>query len=165
VVICLERVADLHMAQLMPLPLTVSCCSKIQIVFTFLVPAHPSSPGQRAVRRVCVCVTNYAYVTIFAVRLASGICLSKIQFRRNAAQPLLCANVHLVVQQKSVLYITAKRERLYGPDDVIGAVETGACTVGQHPARVDAALIRDGLTRRRVHLVLARCTQPLHYTS
>jgi len=37
VVICLERGADLHMAQLMPLPLTVSCSSKIQIGFTFLV--------------------------------------------------------------------------------------------------------------------------------
>ena len=55
-VICLERDADLHMAQLMPLPLTVSCFSKIQIGFTFLVPAHPGSPGQRAVKRVCVCV-------------------------------------------------------------------------------------------------------------
>jgi len=40
VVVCLERGADLHMAQLMPLPLTVSCISKIQIGFTFLVPAH-----------------------------------------------------------------------------------------------------------------------------
>ena len=55
-VICLERGADLHMAQLMPLPLTVSCFSKIQIGFTFVVPAHPCSPGQRAVKRVCVCV-------------------------------------------------------------------------------------------------------------
>ena len=56
VVICLERGADLHMAQLMPLPLTVSCFSKIQTGFTFLVPAHPGSPGQRAYKRVCVCV-------------------------------------------------------------------------------------------------------------
>jgi len=56
VVICLERGADLHMAQLMPLPLTVSCFSKIQIGFTFLVPPHPGSTGQRAVKRVCVCV-------------------------------------------------------------------------------------------------------------
>ena len=55
-VICLERGADLHMAQLMPLLLTVSCSSKIQIGFTFLVPAHPGSPGQRAVKRACVCV-------------------------------------------------------------------------------------------------------------
>ena len=55
-VIYLERGADLHMAQRIPLPLTVSCSSKIQIGFTFLVPAHPGSPGQRAVKRVCVCV-------------------------------------------------------------------------------------------------------------
>ena len=55
-VICLEQGADLHMAQLMPLPLTVSCFSKIQIGFTFLVPAHPRSPGKRAVKRACVCV-------------------------------------------------------------------------------------------------------------
>ena len=54
-VICLERGADLHMAQQIPLPLTVSCFSKIQIGFTFLVPAYPGSPGQRAVKRVCVC--------------------------------------------------------------------------------------------------------------
>ena len=40
----------------MPLLLTVSCFSKIQIGFTFLVPAHPGSHGQRAVKRVCVCV-------------------------------------------------------------------------------------------------------------
>jgi len=52
--LCLERGADLHMAQLMPLPLTISCSSKIQIGFTFLVPTHLGSPGQRAVKRVCV---------------------------------------------------------------------------------------------------------------
>ena len=55
-VICLEQGADLHMVQVMPLPLTVSCFSKIQIGFTFLVPAHPGSPGQGAVKRLCVCV-------------------------------------------------------------------------------------------------------------
>ena len=54
-VICLRRGADLHMAQLMPLPLTVSCFSEIHIVFTFLVRAHPGSPRRRAVKRVCVC--------------------------------------------------------------------------------------------------------------
>jgi len=52
VVICLERGADLHMAQLMPLPLTVFCFCKIQIGFTILVPSHLGSPGQRAVKRV-----------------------------------------------------------------------------------------------------------------
>ena len=58
VVICLERGADLYMAQLMPLPLTVSCSSKIQIGFTFLVPAHLGSHGERAVKRVCVYVKH-----------------------------------------------------------------------------------------------------------
>jgi len=58
VVICLECSADLHMVQLMLLPLTVSCFSKIQIGFTFLVLADPGSPGQRVVKRVCVCVCD-----------------------------------------------------------------------------------------------------------
>ena len=56
-VICLERGADLHVFQLMPLPLTVSCFSKIQIGFAFLVPAHLGSLGKMAVKRcVCVCM-------------------------------------------------------------------------------------------------------------
>ena len=45
------------MAQLMPLPLTVSCFSKTQIGFTFLVPDHPGSPGQRVVKWLCVCLS------------------------------------------------------------------------------------------------------------
>jgi len=44
VVICLERGADLRMSQLMPLPLIVSCFSKIHIGFTFLVSADLGSP-------------------------------------------------------------------------------------------------------------------------
>ena len=68
-VICLERGADLHMAQLMPLPLTVSCFSKIQIGFTFLVSVstHLGSPGQRAVKRVCVCVLHSNYWIQYSV--------------------------------------------------------------------------------------------------
>jgi len=54
IVICLELGADLRMAQLIPLPLTVSCFSKIEISFTFLVPANPGSPRKRAVKRVCL---------------------------------------------------------------------------------------------------------------
>ena len=54
-IVCLERGADLHMAQLMPLPLIFSCFSKIQIGFTFLVPAHPGSLGKGPLN-VCVCV-------------------------------------------------------------------------------------------------------------
>jgi len=48
-VIWLERSADLHMAQLMQLPLTVSFFTKSTLVY-------PGSPGQRAVKRLCVCV-------------------------------------------------------------------------------------------------------------
>jgi len=80
VVICLERGADLHMAQLMPLPLTVSCFSQIQIGFTFLVPAHPGSPGKRAIKRVCVCVC----VTLSALSLLTVSLVSLL----HAASPL-----------------------------------------------------------------------------
>ena len=59
-VICLGRGADLHMAQLMPLPLTVSCFSKIQIGFTFLVPSHLGSPG-KGLLNGCVCVWKYTH--------------------------------------------------------------------------------------------------------
>ena len=68
VVICLEWDADMHMAQLMPLPLTISCFSKIQIRFTFLVPAHPGSPG-------CVCVCYYDMGCQPYVIMLRNICL------------------------------------------------------------------------------------------
>ena len=61
----------------MPLPLTVSCFSKIQIGFTFLVPAHPGSPGKRAVKRVCVCVC----VTECQYRIKSNTGKSDNSFR------------------------------------------------------------------------------------
>jgi len=65
VVICLEQGADLHMAQLMPLSLTVSCFSKIQIGFTFLVPAHQGSPRKRPINGcMCVCVSIYSKLLI-----------------------------------------------------------------------------------------------------
>ena len=61
-VICLERGADLHMAQLMPLPLTVSCFSKIQTGFTFLVPAHRVVLDKGPLNS-CVCS---AVISVFA---------------------------------------------------------------------------------------------------
>ena len=67
-VICLEQGADLHMAQLMPLPLTVSCLSKIQIGFTFLVPAYLGSTGQRAVKRLCVLLGLLGDPTLYALQ-------------------------------------------------------------------------------------------------
>ena len=72
-VICLERGADLHMAQLMPLPPTVSCFSKIQIGFTFLVPAHLGSPGKMCVC-VCACVRACVCARSIVYRLLQGIC-------------------------------------------------------------------------------------------
>ena len=58
-IICLEWGADLHIAQLMPVPLTVSCFCIIQIGFTFLVPAHLGSPRKGPSKGcVCVCVLS-----------------------------------------------------------------------------------------------------------
>ena len=53
-------------SQLMPLPLTVSCFSKIQIGFTFLVPAHLGSPGKGPLNG-CVCVFLYRFIITFNV--------------------------------------------------------------------------------------------------
>jgi len=53
----------------MPLPLTISCFSKIQIGFTFLVPAHPGSPGQRAVKLVVVVVVCFVVLRVFTLGL------------------------------------------------------------------------------------------------
>jgi len=70
------------MAQLMPLPLSVSCFSKIQIGFTFLVPAHLGSPRKRAVKRVCVCVFALHVIVYCTVKDANcgyaGRCFFKI---------------------------------------------------------------------------------------
>ena len=76
-VVCLEQGAHLHMAQLMPLPLTVSCFSKIQIGFTFLVPAQPGSPGRSAIKRVCVCV----FLTYLLPYLSSSLTIDPLHFQ------------------------------------------------------------------------------------
>jgi len=55
------------MAQLMPLPLTVSCFSKIQIGFTFLVPADLGSPGKGPLNG-CVCVRLFEFDSIVPIR-------------------------------------------------------------------------------------------------
>ena len=69
VVICLKWGADLHMPQLMPLPLTDSCFSKIQIGFTFLVPAHLGSPGKGPLNG---CVTSQLSYYIWQLMLTDG---------------------------------------------------------------------------------------------
>jgi len=65
-VICLERGADLRMPQLMPLPLTVSCFSKIQFGFTFLVLAHLGSPEKGPLNGcACVCVRECVRACVY----------------------------------------------------------------------------------------------------
>ena len=94
-VICLKRGADLHTAQLMPLPLTVSCFSIIQIGFTFLVPAHPGSPDQRAVKRACVCVL----CTKHSTNNKSVLCVNNII--------IIC----ITSSSSSKIYLTVKQSR------------------------------------------------------
>jgi len=51
-VMCLDQGADLHIAQLMPLPLALSPVNPDWFYlpgFTFLVPAYPGCPGKKAV--------------------------------------------------------------------------------------------------------------------
>ena len=77
-VICLERGTDLHMAHLMPLPLTVSCSSEIKIGFILLVLAHPGRPGERAVKRVCVCARACACACACAcARVCVRVCCKR----------------------------------------------------------------------------------------
>jgi len=73
VVVCLEWGADLYMAQLIPLPLTVSCFSKIQIGFAFVVLAHPGSPGKTSVKRVCVYFYCYYWLLHFMLCLQTQL--------------------------------------------------------------------------------------------
>jgi len=97
VVICLERGADLHMAQPMPLPLTVSCFSKIQIGSTFLVglTAHLGSPGQRAVKRVCV------YELLTYLNCAKGLTGTRsIQLVERSSLLVRCICLRIVTQAR-----------------------------------------------------------------
>ena len=78
VVVCLEQGADLHMVRLMPLPLTVSCFTKIQIGFTFLVPTHLGSPRKRVVKWVCVltyCIMEKKFSS--TTRVLDFLCIQK----------------------------------------------------------------------------------------
>ena len=88
-----SKVVDLHMAQLMPLPLTVSCSSKIQIGFTFLVPAHPGSSGQRVVKRVCVRVCVCVCVCVLYRRtMLCGVPQDQSSYLHRYTQPPLAAH-------------------------------------------------------------------------
>jgi len=75
-VICLEQGADLHTAQLMPLPLTVSCFSKIHIGFTFLVPAHLGSHGKGPLNG-CVLLCPRCMGALRDTAIHPSVCLSQ----------------------------------------------------------------------------------------
>jgi len=79
-VICLERGADLHMAQLMPLPLTVSSFSIIQIGFTFLVLADPGKPGKGPLNVCMYYVVNMFVYGFQEFKVPSGFCLTTHAF-------------------------------------------------------------------------------------
>ena len=102
-VICLERGADLHLAQLMPLPLTVSCFSKTQIGFTFLLPAHLGSPGQRAVKWVCVCLVFSASQT-FSINLYVFECVGDVLVVGNVQVVAVCRLASLMAWR--AVYVT-----------------------------------------------------------
>ena len=63
-VVCLERDADLHMAQLMLLPLTVSLKSRLILLFwyqlTWVVP-------EKGPLNVCVCVCSCSLLLQFVI--------------------------------------------------------------------------------------------------
>ena len=71
----------MHMAQLMPLPLTVSCFNKIQISFTFLISAYPGSPGTRAAKRMYIllltCSEELVVQNLLHVRPLCRLCLQQ----------------------------------------------------------------------------------------
>jgi len=88
----------LHMVKLMPLPLTVSCFTKIQIGFTFLVPAHPGSPDKVSGSgiRWAICksaphsrhitmpvpqhsISYYANSTAYVITAISKVCILKTE--------------------------------------------------------------------------------------
>jgi len=126
------------MAQLMPLPLTVSCFTKIQIGFTFLVPAHLGSPGKRAVKRVCVCVC------------ASGLEeVLSIMFGSNTAQHVLSGKayaralrVHFLVHGALTYILMQILQRSCCCDDnVLCSVDLDPCLSAEDVAEVSAAVV------------------------
>jgi len=107
VVVSLERGADLHMAQLMPLPLTVSCFSKIHIGFTFLVPAHLGSPGKRAVKPARVCVTDRNMFTPrhFHLHVSRALCNHLPFFQVKLGQLVRSSFLPALVSEKTFGYV------------------------------------------------------------
>ena len=106
-VICLEQGADLHIAQLMSLPFTVSCFSKILIGFSFLVPAHLGSPGQRAVKRVRACAVDATGMNRYTPCFKQEAQLSPTDRAMRLVSSNL-ANCHATVQKLLIRQVLTK---------------------------------------------------------
>ena len=104
-VICLERGAYLHMAQLMPLPLTVPCFSRIQIGFAFLVPAHPGSPGKGPLNG-CVCVSQQLIIRHQTQQKMTASCTS------GSVSDWACPQYIIFIKSDEVLEQTDRNMRL-----------------------------------------------------
>jgi len=137
-VTCLELDADLHMAQLMPLPLTVSCFSKIQIGFTFLVPAHPGSPGKRA---VCV----YLFLVDYNSNNSnhSGNTKNTAQCSFNCYFQTVKKHTSLFYEKRQKLkaYTTGSRFRRCIANKSVLSLRTSALSMTRPAARAPAASI------------------------
>jgi len=71
----------------------LSCFTKIQIGFTFLVPAHPGSPGKRAVKRLCVCVLLTVNWTVASESQLTDSMLSLTSVEYEASEWFILADV------------------------------------------------------------------------
>ena len=125
----------MHMAQRIPLPLTVSCFSKIQIGFAFLVPADLGSPEKRAVKRVCVCVcrlkVNYSPNDDARVRQNDA-----------ATQHRLHAKVSATIERRQIPVLDAEaRDRSQS--------ETSPVSRRQYAAAIRAAVVSTNNLGRR----------------
>ena len=65
---------------------------KSRLVFAFLVPAHPGSPGKRSVKRVCVCVCVCVGLNSVLLR-ASHWMLTCVYLRMKNSIAVLCISV------------------------------------------------------------------------
>ena len=141
VVVCLEWGADLHIAQLMPLPLIVSCFSKIQIGFTFLVPAYLGSPGQRAVKRVCVCVCPPDF---------------NVNIYRTDLNPIRCDDRTVAADERSEVSLSIPRGTLpWQPISWVGEIDLQSTCLTW-------VLVPSARSRRAARSVLGLRVQLLH---
>jgi len=119
------------MAQLMPLPLTVSCFSKIQISFTFLVLAHQGSPGQRAIKRVCLLILSTFQFKCLMVQ----ICLPTWHKKTRATSRDRLPTWSLKVKSTQLNWIMSIREYFSGRQKNLRRTHRSFLLTGSFPAK------------------------------